>query len=172
MRTKKVVVEKYNYKWNYEFKRLKLYFQEIFKDTTISIEHIGSTAVCGLAAKPIIDIDIVIEDYKNFEEIKNKLKIHGYSYEGDLGIKDRHAFAYDESKSEFMTHHLYVCPKNSKELKRHIAFRDYLKSHNNEMKKYGEIKLKAAGIYPNDIEGYIQYKSIFINEIYKKLTLI
>lgn len=170
MKTKKVVVEKYNYKWNYEFKKLKYYLQEILKDN-ILIEHIGSTSVYGLAAKPIIDIDIVIEDYSNFEEIKNRLKIHGYYYEGDLGIKDRHAFAYDESKSKFITHHLYVCPKSSKELKRHIAFRDYLKSHDNEMKKYGEIKLEAADIYPNDIEAYIKYKSLFIDKICKKLNL-
>ncbi len=171
MRTKKVVVEEYNYKWNYEFKRLKLYFQKILKDTILSVEHIGSTSVYGLAAKPIIDIDIVIEEYSKFEKIKNILEKHGYFYEGDLGIKDRHAFAYDENENKFMTHHLYICPKYSKELKRHIAFRDYLKTHESEMKKYGEIKLKAADIFSNDIEGYIGYKSIFIDEIYNKLIL-
>ena len=105
----------------------------------------------------------------NFTEIISSLKKHGYYYEGDLGIKDRHAFRYD--KSIFMAHHLYVCPKYSKELKKHILFRNYLRSHEKDMKKYGEVKLKGASIYPENIEKYTQYKENIINEIYKKLNL-
>lgn len=97
MRTEKVVVEKYNTRWINEFFKLKLYFQKILGDRIIAIEHVGSTAVYGLAAKPIIDIDIIIDNYNNFSEIISRLKKHGYYYEGDLGIKDRHAFRYDKS---------------------------------------------------------------------------
>lgn len=169
MRTEKVVVKKYNTRWINEFFKLKLYFQKILGDRIIAIEHVGSTAVYGLAAKPIIDIDIIIDNYNNFSEIISRLKKHGYYYEGDLGIKDRHAFRYD--KSIFMAHHLYVCPKYSKELKKHILFRNYLRSHEKDMKKYGEVKLKGASIYPENIEKYMQYKENIINEIYKKLNL-
>ena len=169
MRTEKVIVEEYNNIWVNEFQKLKIYFQQILGDSIISIEHVGSTAVCGLAAKPIIDIDVIIKNYSNFTEVKSKLKKYGYYYEGDLGIKDRHAFRYD--KSIFMAHHLYVCPKYSKELKKHILFRNYLRSHEKDMKKYGEVKLKGASIYPENIEKYMQYKENIINEIYKKLNL-
>ena len=70
-----------------------------------------------------------------------------------------------------MAQHLYVCPKYSKELKKHILFRNYLRSHEKDMKKYGEVKLKGASIYPENIEKYMQYKENIINEIYKKLNL-
>lgn len=169
MRTEKVIVEKYNNRWVNEFQKLKIYFQQILGDSIISIEHVGSTAVCGLAAKPIIDIDVIIKNYSNFTEVKSKLKKYGYYYEGDLGIKDRHAFRYN--KSIFMAHHLYVCPKYSKELKRHILFRNYLRSHEEDMKKYAETKLKGASIYPENIEKYMKYKENIINEIYRKLNL-
>lgn len=82
------------------------------------------------------------------------------------------AFRYDEKqRNEFMTHHLYVCPQNSKELKRHIAFRNYLRTHEEDVKKYSEIKLQAARMYPTDIDSYIGTKSPCINEIYRKISL-
>ena len=169
MRTKKVIVEEYNCNWIYEFEKLKAYFQKILNNLIMSIEHVGSTSVYGLAAKPIIDIDVVIKDYNNFNNIKSRLKKYGYYYEGELGIKDRHAFRYDENRNKFMAHHLYVCPENSDELKKHIAFRDYLRLHKDDMKKYSEIKLKGANIYPDNIEGYMAYKSSFIDNLYKKI---
>lgn len=169
MRTEKVIVEEYNDRWVNEFQKLKIHFQQILGDSIISIEHVGSTAVYGLAAKPIIDIDIIINNYNNFSEIISRLKKYGYYYEGDLGIKDRHAFKYN--KSAFMEHHLYVCPKYSKELKRHILFRNYLRSHEEDMKKYAETKLKGTSIYPENIEKYMKYKENVINEIYRKLDL-
>lgn len=167
IRTEKVIVEKYNNRWVNEFQKLKIYFQQILGNSIISIEHVGSTAVYGLAAKPIIDIDIIIKDYSNFTEVKSKLKKYGYYYEGDLGIKDRHAFRYN--KSIFMAHHLYVCPKYSKELKRHILFRNYLRSHKKDMKKYAETKLKGASIYPENIEKYMKYKKILLTKFIENL---
>ena len=70
-----------------------------------------------------------------------------------------------------MTHHLYVCPKGSAELRRHIAFRDYLRSCPEAAQRYGEVKMQAAGLYPCDIEKYIEYKSGIIEEIYKKCSI-
>lgn len=172
MRTKTVTVVPYNSKWKDEFKKIKLYLEKTLEKSIIRIEHVGSTSIEGLAAKPIIDIDIVIKNYDNFEEVKSGLESLGYYYEGDLGIKDREAFGYDEKqKIEFMTHHLYVCPQNSKELKRHIAFRDHLRTHEDDVKKYSQVKLQAAKMYPTDIDSYIEAKSPCINEIYKKIGL-
>ena len=63
-----------------------------------------------------------------------------------------------EGKEHLRTHHLYVCPQDSKELKRHLAFRNYLRKHPNTVKEYGKIKKEAAKLYPNDIEKYCMYK--------------
>ena len=110
---------------------------------------------------------LIINDLK---EVIYLLENHGYIYEGDLGLKDREAFRY-EGKEHLRTHHLYVCPQDSKELKRHLAFRNYLRKHPNTVKEYGKIKKEAAKLYPNDIEKYCMYKSQIIEKIYKEIGL-
>lgn len=170
MRTEKVVVLPYDIKWKNEFQKIKLHLEEALGDTILRIEHVGSTSVEGLSAKPIIDIDVVIESYDKFKKVKSILENLGYYHEGDLGIKDREAFAYEE-KPEFMLHHLYVCPQNSEELKRHTTFRDYLKIHKEDRESYSEVKLQAAKMYPTDIDSYLEFKSSCITEIYKRCGL-
>lgn len=170
MRTKNVIVVPYNPAWKDEFQKIKTYLLEALEDNVVSIEHVGSTSVEGLSAKPIIDIDVVMKDYDSFNEVKARLESLGYRHEGDLGIKDREAFKYTD-KPEFMTHHLYVCPEYSAELRRHITFRDYLRTHREDMEKYSDIKLQAAKLYPTDIDGYIETKSPVIEEIYSKIGL-
>ena len=66
-----------------------------------------------------------------------------------------------------MRHHLYVCPKDSRELRRHLVFRDYLCSHPDAVEEYGRVKMEAAALYPDDIEGYIRHKSPVIESIYR-----
>jgi len=170
MKTKQVIVVPYDYKWNEEFQKIRLYLGKELKNSILSIEHVGSTSIVGLSAKPIIDIDVIMESYNEFEDIKASLESLGYYHEGDLGIKDREAFGYNE-KSEFMIHHLYVCPRYSEELKRHISFRGYLRTHKEDREKYSKIKLEAAIKYPTDIDSYIEAKSNCITEIYKKCGL-
>ena len=134
----------------------------------IEIEHVGSTSVQGLSAKPIIDIDVVIKDYSEFEAVKSALKKIGYHHEGNLGIIGREAFKYDD-KAHLRKHHLYVCPKDSPELKRHIAFREYLRTHPDVTREYSQIKEEGAKLYPYDIESYIQHKSPFIEKTYAEI---
>lgn len=171
MRTKKVIVKSHDPKWKDKFQKLKSYIEKALEDCILGIEHVGSTSVEGLVAKPIIDIDIIIKSYEYFETVKLGLEKLGYFHEGDLGIKDREAFGYKD-KAELMTHHLYVCSKNSIQLQRHIAFRDYLRTHKEDRDKYSEIKIQAAKMFPTDIDSYIEYKSPCIIEIYKKCGLL
>lgn len=170
MKTKRVIVVPYDYGWKEEFQKIKLHLERALENSILAVEHVGSTSVEGLSAKPIIDIDIVIKNYDNFSDVKSRLEGLGYYHEGDLGIKDREAFGYTE-KHEFMLHHLYVCPQNSQELKRHIAFRDYLITHKEDRDNYSKIKLQASKEYPTDIDSYIETKSPYIAEIYKKIGL-
>lgn len=170
VRTKNVMVVPYNPEWKNEFERLKSYLENAVGDMSVEIEHVGSTSVEGLWAKPIIDIDIVIEDRDDFEEVKNSLEGIGYYHEGDLGIKGREAFGYDE-KNEFMKHHLYVCHKDSQQLKNHIEFRNHLRQNKDDRDRYSEVKAKAAKANPKDIDGYMEEKSHIIDIIYKKIGL-
>ena len=170
MKTKNVVVEKWNPKWKDEFERIVYSLGEDVIYNSVKIEHVGSTSVEGLSAKPIIDLDIVIENDK-FEIIKRLLNDKGYKHEGDLGIEGREAFSYSV-KEELMTHHLYVCPQDSKEFFKHITFRNFLKNNPDLAAEYSNVKEQAAVLYPDDIDKYMEFKSEIIEKIYKKCGLL
>ena len=143
MRTKRVIVLPYDEAWKTAFEEIKNEIEAEIGDLILGVEHVGSTSVVGLSAKPCIDIDVIIKDYSVFDEVVSRLGAVGYIHEGDLGIKDREAFKYTD-KPYLMTHHLYVCPQYSEELQRHITFRDFLRSNPEAVKKYSLIKEKAA----------------------------
>ena len=165
---KRVIVMPYNEEWKRAFSDIKKELDDALGDLALSIEHVGSTSVEGLSAKPIIDIDVVIEDISKLESVIAALKKIGYRHEGDLGVPGREAFKYD-GKEHLMKHHLYVCAKEAKELKRHLAFRDYLRTHADAVEAYGKVKEEGARLYPEDIDKYIEYKSPVIEDIYNKI---
>lgn len=168
MRTKHVVVLPYDEKWKQDFIAIKEEISAALGDIAIAIEHVGSTSVEGMAAKPIIDIDVVVKKELISDAILALSKI-GYIHEGNLGIPGREAFAY-EGKEHLQRHHLYVCPEDSAELKRHLAFRDYLRKHTGAVEEYSRIKTEAAKLYPEDIDKYIEYKSPVIEKIYADMN--
>lgn len=167
MRT--IIVLPYDQNWPNEFDKIKDELLPAIGEDVIAIEHVGSTSVKGLYAKPIIDIDIVIENGM-FDTVKNDLVKLGYIHAGDQGIIGREAFKYVD-KQHLMDHYLYVCNKNADELKRHIAFRNYLRTHDADRDEYSKIKLEMARKYPHDINSYTNGKSSIILSIYKKCRI-
>jgi GrpB-like predicted nucleotidyltransferase (UPF0157 family) len=112
-----------------------------------ALHHVGSTSVPGLAAKPIIDMDLEIPGYEVFDEISGKLQTLGYADRGDLGIPDRISFSrrdptvpYCTPRRGWIDHHLYVCPSHSRELKRHLAFREVLLRNPKAREEYAALK--------------------------------
>lgn len=166
VRTIRVEVLPYDSAWKSAFETIRKELESALGNLAIGIEHVGSTSVEGLSAKPCIDIDVIIEDYSVFDEVVRRLETIGYTHEGDLGIRGREAFKYSD-KPHLMKHHLYVCPQRSEELRRHITFRDYLRSSPEAVEKYGSVKEKAAQLFPDDIDRYIEYKTPCIEELYR-----
>ena len=170
MVTRHVVVEPYDENWKRDFERIAAELTDALGETAPAVEHVGSTSVPGLAAKPVIDIDVVIRDREALGDAVGKLAAIGYTHEGDLGIPGREAFAY-EGKEHLKKHHLYVCARDSEELRRHLAFRDYLRAHPEAVREYGRIKAEGAALHPYDIDAYIAHKAPFIERIYRELGL-
>ena len=168
--TKKVEVIPYDPAWQVRFKELHQHLLSILTGQDVRVEHVGSTSVPGLAAKPILDIDIVLQNGVDFAEVKALLAANGYRHVGDLGITGREAFKYD-NKPQFMSHHLYVLSVDSDELKRHLTFRNWLRSHPQDRKAYAQVKMAAAKQFPNDIDAYIDAKSDVILGIYTRCGL-
>ncbi|KFF15274.1 GrpB family protein [Flavobacterium hydatis] len=165
-----IIVVPYNPTWADEFKKIERELLTVIKDEVLSIEHVGSTSVEGLYAKPIIDIDIVVESDK-FLIVKQKLKELDYEHVGNLGIEGRDAFSY-KNKEHLMEHHLYVCNKESKELKRHVTFRNHLRLNDDDRDRYSQIKIEMAEKFPHDIDNYLLGKESVILDIYKKCGLL
>ena len=124
----------------------------------VRVEHIGSTAVPGLPAKPIIDIDVVIRP-NDIDAGIRQLAAIGYVHRGDLGISGRESFAPPPGGPP---HHLYLCPADSRALADHLRFRDALRGDQELAKKYAALKRYLAIQYRTDREGYCDAKSLFI----------
>ena len=136
------------------FSEIEMLLHEQLGDLAISVEHVGSTSIPGIAAKPIIDIDIVIDSMELLPKVIEELSDLGYCHEGNLGIERREAFTRKDSKVPYnkemnrkYDHHLYVCDKDSNELKRHITFRDILRKHAQLAEEYSNLK--------RDLQRYI-----------------
>ncbi|MFD1453112.1 GrpB family protein [Oceanobacillus sojae] len=157
--------------WGETFLELKSVLNQQIGDIVLGIEHVGSTSVKGLAAKPILDIDIIIESYHVFLEVTARLKELGYFHEGDKGIEEREAFGrrdnevpWKKDKRSWMEHHLYVCSKDSKELTRHLAFRNYLREHPGTADEYAKLKRRLAKTAASR-EAYTLGKTAFIERV-------
>ena len=167
MRT--IIVEPYNPKWAEEFERIKSELLCFIGNSIISVEHVGSTSVVGLWAKPIIDIDVIIDDGM-MPVVIDKLAQIGYVHRGDLGVKGRQTFGYDRNaKAHLMEHHLYVCHKDNAELRQHLALRSFLRNSPEYREKYSNIKREMAKQFPHDIDSYLKGKEPVIMEIYVTL---
>ena len=167
-----IIVVKYDPIWPVHFQKLKYVLDRKFQNLSVNIEHIGSTSVPGLAAKPILDIAIIIPNRDLLPPIINNLSELGYEHNGDQGIPGREAFKraspqvpFTVSLQNWMQHHLYVCAENATELQRQLFFRNYLRAHPNQRDAYAELKEKLALQFRNEREKYTEAKSSFIQGI-------
>lgn len=159
------LIKEYDKQWPQWFKQIESSIRPNIEGNFISIEHVGSTSVEGMNAKPIIDVDIIIRQ-ENFPFIKMKLHELGYSHQGDLGIKGREAFELvgERRKNALPQHHLYVCYEGEFELKKHLAFRDHLKRDKNDRNRLVELKRRLEQTC-NTRQEYIEKKDGLVQEI-------
>jgi GrpB-like predicted nucleotidyltransferase (UPF0157 family) len=166
------LVQKYNSEWPKWFEEIKAFLGEKMSQACIRIEHVGSTSIPGMTAKPIIDLILVIEP-KRFGEIKSLLEERGYYHKGDLDIKEREVFDLkDEAvKKSVPNHHLYVCLEHSAELKKETAFREFLKRNKKYADKLSDLKWSLAEKFDNDKYPYMDGKAALCREITEKALL-
>lgn len=168
------LIQPYQSKWIEDFKKISKTIMSVLKPLNIYIEHIGSTAVGGLAAKPIIDIDVAFHDGVNFNEIKKRLMTIGYHHVGDQGIKGREVFkrVIKEDQHPILDsigHHLYVCSSHCEEFKRHINFRDHLRENASSRMEYERIKLAIAEEAKQDKKEYAVLKETMAKDFIESI---
>jgi GrpB-like predicted nucleotidyltransferase (UPF0157 family) len=163
-----IEVVDYDPAWVELFEQLKARIWPLVADFALGIEHVGSTSVPGLAAKPIIDLDIVIPSSTDVPLAVERLAQLGYEHRGNLGIEGREAF---KNPPGSVRHHLYVCWHGSTGLRNHLALRDYLRANPEEARAYGALKKQLALEHPHDIDAYIRDKTDFIIGILGRMNL-
>jgi GrpB-like predicted nucleotidyltransferase (UPF0157 family)/adenylate kinase family enzyme len=156
---KTIVVSDYNPDWPLWFEELRNSLWPSVADFALSIEHVGGTSVPGLAAKPVIDLDIVIPSLDYLPLAIERLDGLGYVHRGDLGIQGRAAF---REPSGSRKHHLYVCPADSLALGNHLSFRNHLRRNSEAARAYAELKKKLALEFAQDIDVYTEKKTQFV----------
>jgi GrpB-like predicted nucleotidyltransferase (UPF0157 family) len=186
----RVEVEKYNPEWSTLFKCLQIELEALLIDFKPIVEHIGSTAVPGLASKPVIDILVGVRHPENLDKIPGSLKNHDYvhyqKYDAQTPYRSffaklksrpcnftipktyRHNEEIPESIDPYKLAHVYVLEYESNNWLRHIAFRDYLKSNVSIRQQYEEFKLALGKLFWLDSKEYNKAKDEFIKEAEKK----
>jgi GrpB-like predicted nucleotidyltransferase (UPF0157 family) len=157
-----VFIQDYDPSWPVTFSRLAAGVKGILGGLIVAVEHIGSTSVPGLAAKPIIDLDVVLSSPADLPEAIRLLDRIGYVHEGDLGVAGREAFRPPPGEPR---HHLYVLIEGATELRRHLAFRDALRADEGLRHRYAALKRSLAKAHKDERSAYTEAKSAFINSI-------
>ncbi|MHC5218284.1 GrpB family protein [Enterococcus sp. LJL128] len=165
--SRKIEVVPYNPAWPHLFEEEKACLKQALPDElVVSVVHIGSTSVPGLAAKPIIDICLIVEDIAELDKYQEVMAEIGYESWGAYGLPGRRYFP---KGGDQRSHHIHAYQfDNLSEIGRHIAFRDFLRNHREIASTYGEIKQTAAAAYPEDIESYGDYKDEFVKKVEKE----
>ena len=125
-----------------------------------AVEHIGSTAVPGLPAKPIIDLQLSVARIDPVEAYREPLERLGYLFVPDPESPDFHLFARPAERPR--THHLHVCESGSDHERRHVAVRDFLRAHPDAAAEYEALKRSLAAEHPQDRLAYIEGKAAFM----------
>ncbi|MCM3772427.1 MULTISPECIES: GrpB family protein [Priestia] len=160
-----VKLEPYDYNWLILFDKERELLSSQLKGLIIKIEHVGSTSIEGLFAKPIIDIAIGVSSLDKVIKIREKVKGIGY-LEVPVSIDGKHVFA--KNKENKITHFLHIMIYNHDLWKDQISFRDYLRSFPDAKMEYVKLKEELTNKYPNDVVSYTNEKKEFMDNILKR----
>jgi GrpB-like predicted nucleotidyltransferase (UPF0157 family) len=162
-----ITVVPYNEEWPHDFEMEKLLILNSVSANIFAIHHIGSTSVKGLAAKPIIDILLEIDNVEKLDCCESEFEKIGYECKGEFGIPGRRHF---QKGGNERSHQIHAFEQHSFDSKRHIAFRDYLTAHKEIAEEYEQLKFRSAKECNNDIEVYYTSKNDFV-VYHEKLAL-
>lgn len=163
---RKVEVIPYDAAWVKKFLEERLQLLAILDANVVSIDHIGSTAIPDMPAKPVIDILISVIKINTVDAYNDKMVTFGYEIKGEFGIVGRRFFLKNVNGER--SYHVHIFQHGNPELQRHIKFRDYMITHPAEAAQYAELKIKLAQLFPDNITAYCEGKNNFIKEIDQK----
>jgi len=164
---REIVIVDYDPTWPTKFERHAKKIQDALQGKAVSIEHVGSTAVPGLAAKPIIDIDLVVEDSSNESSYLPALEAAGYT----LRVREPDWYEHRMMRTPELDVHIHIFSPDTPELARHVRFRDQLRNNPNDRMLYANTKRRLSNRTWNDMNDYARAKTEVIEGILSKTAL-
>ena len=161
--TRKVKIVRYDPDWPRLFVVEAETLRSVMGNLVSEIHHVGSTSIPGAAAKPIIDMIPVVTDISLVDSLNDRMAAIGYVAKGEYGISGRRFFIKETNGER--SHHLHIFQQGNPEIARHVAFRDYMIAHSDELVEYCRLKSDLAARFHQDIESYCEGKDAFIKEI-------
>ncbi|MEX2214573.1 MAG: GrpB family protein [Phycisphaeraceae bacterium] len=158
-----VRLAEYSPDWPRTFERERERILAACGDHLHAIEHVGSTSVPGLIAKPVLDIMPALRTPQAGEAIIEPMTALGYEYRGAFGLPGRFFFVLRSGDDNVV--HCHAWPREHPQVRRHVAFRDYLRAHPEAAAEYAALKRKLAGQHETDREAYTDAKDEFIQRI-------
>ena len=165
---KTIVVVDYDAEWPRRFEEVRARVWPAVLDVADRIEHVGSTSVPGLAAKPIIDMTVVVSTRGDVPPVIERLARLRYRHRGNLCVDDREAF---DNPADLPKHNLYVCPEGTIGIVNQVAVRDFLRANADAARRYAELKKRLAAKFPHDIDQYVFGKTDFILDVLRRAGL-
>jgi GrpB-like predicted nucleotidyltransferase (UPF0157 family) len=162
--TREIVVSDYNPQWPSWFEAVRAVVWPPVGNIALRIDHVGSTSVPGLAAKPIIDTDIVVSSEEHVQPVIERLASIGYRWRGNLGVAGREAFAHPEA-DDLPSHQLYLVVENNKAHLDHWLLRDLLRNDSTARARYAALKRANAEMADGDVDVYVAAKAAFVAEL-------
>lgn len=148
-----------------EKQRLLVALAPFLRTIVLDIQHVGSTSIPGIPAKPIIDIGIAVTDHDTARVTIEPLEELGYVYLGEHEVPGRHFFYLGDASTTGRTHHLHMLEQTNPQWRQQIGFRDYLTAHPATAAAYGELKTELAAQYAEDRPAYLEGKADFITQV-------
>jgi GrpB-like predicted nucleotidyltransferase (UPF0157 family) len=164
---RRVEVVTYNPEWPQMYDEESHKISSLLSSEIVSIHHIGSTAIPGIFAKPVIDILVVVEDIDKIDNYNPQMASTGYIPRGEYGIPGRRFFI--KPSQDFRSHHVHIYQTGNPEIEPHFKFRDYMLAHPDDARIYSELKKDLAFKYTYDIDAYVDGKKEYIEGINAKL---
>ena len=160
VRSMKVV--NYSAEWPTLYDRELAVLREVLGNEIVRAHHIGSTAVPGLAAKPVIDILLEVRSVEQLDAFDNAMGKLGYQPRGEFGISGRRYFP---KGGDDRTHHVHAFAVDDPQIDNYLAFRDYLRAHPASAAEYAAVKREASMVHETDPEGYVAFKHGFVERM-------
>jgi GrpB-like predicted nucleotidyltransferase (UPF0157 family) len=157
----------HNKKWADEYRQVKRQIEQIWNDNIMDIQHVGSTAIKNIPAKPILDIAVRLKSIQ-YMDVDAFMRL-GYEYCGPRGGCDTYHLYILRGENHISLRHIHCYDASNHEFFQLVGFRDYLNSHPDVAMKYSELKKKLAFLYSEDRETYTKGKEDFIKNIYAAL---